>query len=115
MPSKKPNTLTHQTSDTVAAIEYCYERGWTDGLPVVPPTEEAVRAMLNGAALQPEDEIVFVGHRNVSVGAEKVAINAVMAGCRPEYMPVIVATLEAMMDPLWGFMAPRPAQAARGS
>ena len=76
-------------SDTAKAIEFCFEKGWTDGLPVVPPTEGSIRAMLDGAALNAADEVVFVEHRNVSVTAEKVAINAVMAGCRPEYMPVI--------------------------
>ncbi len=70
--------------------------------------------MLDGAALNAADEVVFVEHRNVSVKAEKVAINAVMAGCRPEYMPVIVATLKAMMDPRWGFHGPATSTGGAG-
>jgi hypothetical protein len=93
-------------STTTEMIEFYYEKGWTDGLPVVPPTEDKVRAMLNAVALDPEDEIAFIEHRHVSVTAEKVAINAVMAGCKPEYMPVIVAALEAMSDPGYSFHGP---------
>ena len=92
--------------DAAEAIELYFEKGWTDGLPVVPPSEGSVRAMLDGAALDPADEVVFVEHRNVSITAAKVAVNAVMAGCRPEYMPVVVAALEAMVDPRWGFHGP---------
>jgi hypothetical protein len=88
------------------AIEFYYAKGWTDGLPVVPPTESSIRSMLDAARLEPGEEITFIEHRQVSVTAEKVAINAVMAGCRPEYMPVIVAALEAIGDPAWGYHGP---------
>lgn len=101
-------------SDTAEAIELFFEKGWTDGLPVVPPGEGSIRAMLDGATLDATDEIVFVEHRNVSVVAEKVAINAVMAGCRPEYMPVIVAALQAMVDPRWGFHGPATSTGGAG-
>ncbi|OGP90002.1 MAG: hypothetical protein A2156_01385 [Deltaproteobacteria bacterium RBG_16_48_10] len=93
-------------SDTAEAIEFYYAKGWTDGLPVVPPTEESIRAMLDAAGLEPNEEITFLEYRRVSVKAEKVAINAVMAGCVPEYMPVIVATLKAIGDPRWGYEGP---------
>ena len=96
----------HEVSDTAEAIEFYYSKGWTDGLPVVPPTEGSIREMLDAVGRKPFDEVVFIDHRQVSVTAEKVAINAVMAGCKPEYMPVIVATLEAMGDPRWGFHGP---------
>ena len=88
------------------AIEFYFARGWTDGLPIVPPTEEKIRAMLNAAALEPDTEITFIEDRQVPVTAEKVAINAVMAGCKPEYMPVIVAALKAIGDPLYGYHGP---------
>lgn len=91
---------------TTEMIEYYYEKGWTDGLPVVPPTDSLIRAALQGAGLHPEDEIAFIEHRNVSVTAEKVAINAVMAGCKPEYMPVIITTIQAMADPAWSYHGP---------
>ena len=88
------------------AIEFCFRQNWSDGLPVVPPTEARVRAMLAGISLSPEQEITYIAPRKASIPAEKVAINAVMAGCKPAYMPVIVAALKAMGDPVWGFHGP---------
>ena len=81
----------HAVQDLSHAIEFCYQQGWTDGLPVVPPTEQAVRTMLDAAGLEPGQELCFITNRQVSVTAEKVAVNAVMAGARPEYFPVILA------------------------
>jgi hypothetical protein len=80
-------------------VEAYFERGWTDGLPVIPATEEAVCHFLEAAALQPFDVIITEPVRRRTISAEKVAINAVLAGCRPEYMPVLVAALRAMGDP----------------
>ena len=72
-----------------------YSRGWTDGLPVVPPTEARVLAMLDGTTRRP-DEIVAVVPPNLVAGhVEKVAVNAVLAGCRPEYLPLVLAAVEA--------------------
>ncbi len=80
-------------------IEICYERGWSDGLPLVPPTEERVYRMLQGTARRP-DEILGAMPPNMSpCSIEKVAINAVMAGCKPEYLPVVIAAVEAALDP----------------
>lgn len=77
------------------AFEFCAEQGWTDGLPVVPPTETRVLRMLDGAA-RPADEVVAHVPPNLAPATvEKVAINAVMAGCRPEYFPVVLAAVEA--------------------
>jgi hypothetical protein len=78
------------------AQDYLYKQGWTDGLPIVPPTEEKVKEMLKGTRHAP-DEIVgtTVWPELWTATVEKVAINGVMAGCRPEYMPVLLATLEA--------------------
>jgi hypothetical protein len=75
--------------------------GWSDGLPLVPPTEEAVDRMLEGASL-PRDRILArfpPGGMNATV--EKIAVNAVMAGCLPQYMPVIMGAVEAITDPLF--------------
>jgi len=88
------------------AIDMCFDHGWTDGLPVVPPTEAKVRAMLEAASLEPDQQIAFITNRQVAVIAEKVAINAVMAGCLPEYMPVVVAAIEGIADPKWGYHGP---------
>lgn len=84
---------------TFAALEDEYEamweRGWTDGLPVVPPTEGRVLAMLGGTGRSPSEVVATVPPNLVPVTVEKVAVNAVMAGCRPEYLPVVLAALEA--------------------
>ena len=75
--------------------EAMFERGWTDGLPVVPPTERRVLAMLEGTRRRP-DEIVGVVPPNLAeCSVEKVAVNAVLAGCKPEHLPVVLAALEA--------------------
>jgi hypothetical protein len=83
-------------------IEYCYERGWTDGLPVVPATRPLVEAMLQAAGLQPDAVIASMPSRKVSLTAEKVAINAVMAGCKPDYLPVVVAAVKGLATPEFG-------------
>jgi len=76
-------------------MEAAFERGWTDGLPVVPPTERRVLAMLQGTDRAPDDVVAVVPPDLVECTVEKVAINAVMAGCRPEYLPVVLAAVEA--------------------
>ncbi len=80
-------------------VEFCYARGWTDGLPVVPPTEDRVRRMLGGAKRSPGETVAWIPPRRGRATVERIAINAVMAGCRPEYMPVLLAAVEAMADP----------------
>lgn len=75
--------------------EQMYERGWSDGLPVVPPTEQRVLKMLAGTTRSPAEIIGVVPPDNVPCTIEKVAINAVMAGCKPEYLPVVLAAVEA--------------------
>jgi len=83
-------------------VEACYERGWTDGLPVVPPTEERVLEMLDGTTRSPREVIGMMPPNLVPCTVEKVAINAVMAGCRPEYMPVVLTAVEAALMPAFG-------------
>jgi hypothetical protein len=92
--------------DDTDAIELAFDKGWSDGLPVVPPTEARVRVMLDAVRLEPAQQVAFIRDRAVSITAEKVAINAVMAGCRPEYMPVVVAAVEAIGDPRWSYHGP---------
>jgi len=96
----------YAVGDVGDAIELCYEKGWTDGLPVIPPTPDRVYAMLEAAHLESQHQVAYIAHRVVSVTAEKVAINAVMAGCRPEYMPVVMAAIEAIGDPKWSYHGP---------
>jgi len=106
MPAATLTSARHKAEDTAAAIELCFERGWTDGLPVIPPTPDRVAAMLEAAKLPPGHQVTYIAHRAVSVTAEKVAINAVMAGCKPEYMPVVVAAVEGIGDPRWSYHGP---------
>src|SRR5687767_8312632 len=96
----------HTAQDVAGAMELCYTNGWTDGLPVVPPTPGLVSAMLDAGGLEPDKQLAFIENRQVSVTAEKVAINAVMAGCKAEYMPVVAAAVEAIADPLYGYHGP---------
>ena len=89
----------HAIEGWAQAIEAYFERGWTDGLPVVPATEDTVRRFLDAAGLAPGDVVLTETVRRRAITAEKVAINAVLAGCRPDYMPVLLAALEAMAAP----------------
>ena len=83
--------------------DYFYERGWTDGLPVVPPTEERVQAMLTGMPWRRADDVIgTVPPRMGLATMRQIAVNAVMAGCRPEYLPVVVAALQAVSEPDYG-------------
>jgi len=75
--------------------EAMFDRGWTDGLPVVPPTPERVLRMLRGTTRAPGDVVAVVPPDLVECTVEKVAVNAVMAGCLPEHLPVVLAALEA--------------------
>src|SRR5574337_712912 len=106
MRSAELTSKRYVVADGAEAIELYFEREWTDGLPVVPPTEERIWAMLEAADLEPNHQIAFITNRQAAVPAEKVAINAVMAGCRPEYMPVVVAAIEGIGDPKWGYHGP---------
>jgi hypothetical protein len=83
-------------------IELCFARGWTDGLPVVPATRSLVDDMLAAGGLRPDAIIAEMPSRKVSLNAEKVAINAVMAGCKPEYMPVVAAAVKGLASPEFG-------------
>ena len=76
-------------------IEAMYERGWSDGLPVVAPTEARVLRMLTGTDRDPQDIVAVIPPLLEPATVEQVAINAVMAGCRPEYLPVVLAAVKA--------------------
>lgn len=81
-----------------AAYEALYERGETDGLPVIPPTEERVRRMIDYVGLPPDQVVGMVPLMYGEATVEAIAVNAVMAGCRPEYMPVLIAAVETLAD-----------------
>jgi len=90
--------------DSLDAIQdHFYEKGWTDGLPVIPPTQERVEAMLKGMAwCDPDELIAEVPPAHGKATLRRIAVNAVMAGAKPAYLPVIVAALDCTMDPRYG-------------
>ena len=79
-------------------IEQYFEHGWTDGLPIVPPSEELVENMIAASGRDAMEVLGVVPPRQGVATIEAIATNAVMAGCRPEYMPVVVAAVEALLD-----------------
>ena len=88
------------------AVQTLYlERGWGDGLPVVPPTIARVEAMMAAVALEPQGVVGEIPPNWGAATVEKLAINAVMAGCLPAYFPVVVAAVEAMADPAFNLYA----------
>ncbi|MDN5933557.1 MAG: thioredoxin family protein, partial [Pseudonocardia sp.] len=92
------HTLASRTLELTALedeAEALFDRGWSDGLPVVAPTRARVLRMLDGTARHPGEVVAVVPPNLVPVTVEKVAINAVLAGCRPEYLPVVLAAVEA--------------------
>lgn len=88
----------YEAADLEAAVEYCYAQKWTDGLPVIPPTRNAIERIINFLQRDPRDIVGTVPPRNGVATIEKIAINCVMAGCRPEYVPVVIAAVEAMLE-----------------
>lgn len=93
------NSESIDVPDYHAAVELFFERGWTDGLAVVPPTEELVEAMVRASGREAHEELGEIPPAQGIATIEKLAINSVMAGCRPEYFPVIIAAVEAMLEP----------------
>ena len=87
-----------EIDETEDLIEACYKNGWTDGLPVVPPTPERVESMLSGTDRDPDELIAAVPPKWGRATVEKVAINAVMAGCKPAYLSLILTAVEAMTN-----------------
>lgn len=96
-------TIKFTAPDLVAAIEdfnqTFLEKQWSDGLPIIPPTPDRVRWMLTGTKRSPDEVIGSIAPRNGKATIEKIAINAVMAGAKPEYLPVIIAAVEGLADP----------------
>ena len=98
MVTPPPRTMVDLASDELDAIEECYRRGWTDGLPVVPPTIDKVQAMLDAVGLAPDDIIGEVPVRRRTLTADQAAANAVMAGCLPSYFPIVLAAMRALFE-----------------
>ncbi len=95
-----PESFTFGDEDE--ALETFHTRRLTDGLPFVLPTAERVRAMIAGSGRRAGEVIAVVPPRWAEATVENIAVNAVMAGCRPQYMPVLIAALQAAADPAFG-------------
>lgn len=87
----------HPYASVDAAIDDYHARGWTDGLPIVPPTLERVEAALDAAGVDAADVVGDIATRDLVVTAEHVAVNAVMAGCSPAQLPVVLAAVRALL------------------
>jgi hypothetical protein len=101
-PENPPRIIFKGTLEEVN--RFFYQRGWTDGLPIIPPTEEAVKEMLAGTDLPPDHLLGKLQSRNGKATIEKIAINAVMAGCLPTYLPVLIAGTINLIESEPGFM-----------
>jgi hypothetical protein len=86
--------------DIAAFARECARRGWSDGLPVIPPTRERVTAMVKGADRDPLEVVAVLPPRQGVATVEAIAINAVMAGCEPKHLPILLAAVKGVSDPL---------------
>jgi hypothetical protein len=93
------STVEDLEDDVEVVSRLFHERGYTDGLPVVPPTRERVERMLGGTVRDAQESLGSMPPGSGQVTIEKVAVNAVMAGCRPEYLPVLLTAFELMLEP----------------
>ena len=91
--------------EAIDVIESYYERGWTDGLPIVPPTVGRVRQFVDYVGRSPSEIVGAEPTKGRVITLEKVAINSVMAGCLPEHFPVVLAAIEAMSEPQFNLHA----------
>ena len=98
--------MAHQVVSEIDAIEYAFDRGWSDGLPVVPPTRERIDRILAVNGIEPGRVVGQVSERNRSISAELVAANAVMSGCADSLFPVVLAAVEAVLDPAFNIVGP---------
>ena len=111
-PSAAAQLSAVDVDDGVDLAEWCYEQGWTDGRPVVPPTPDKVAAAVAAAGRPGDDVVCAYPERRRNVTVAHVAVNAVMAGCRPEYLPVVLAIVEGMAQPAFGLHAANATTAA---
>jgi hypothetical protein len=99
----EPNTREIVFRGTFEEVNaHFYEREWSDGLPIVPPTIEKIEAFLSFTDRAPDESLGILLPENRAATIWAIAVNGVMAGCRPEYMPILVALVEAMADPIYG-------------
>lgn len=85
--------------DAQEVFNYYYGKGYTDGLPIIPPTEQRVQEMIAASGRSAQQVIAHIPPANGAATVEKIAVNALMAGCRPEYMDLVITAVEAMTAP----------------
>lgn len=100
-PARRLSSTPLELFDYETVQDHFWTQGWTDGLPVVPPTEQLVEIFLDVAGIEPHQVVGVLPERGREITAEKVAINAVMAGCLPEYFPVVLAAWQCVAAPEW--------------
>ena len=102
-PSRETETFTVEMNNTPVGLDavnrFFGERDWSDGIPVIPPTPAAVEQMLQGTRRQPQEVLMIMEPGFGLATVEKIAINAVMAGCQPEQLPVLLAAIDALAQP----------------
>jgi len=96
-PSARPAEVAFRGDDE-AAQEFFRQQLWTDGLPIIPPTRERVEAFLGHTSRKPDETIAVLPQANLVATPLNIAANGVMAGCRPEHMPILIAAVEAIGD-----------------
>jgi hypothetical protein len=103
VPASPDNTPRVAMKGTLEEIYHSfYKQGWMYGMPIMPPTEEAVQEMLTGTDLPPDHVVAKIPPLMGKATVEKIAVNAVMAGCLPPHLPVVIAGVEALADPhMW--------------
>lgn len=114
MGSRELRSAMTAVDDPVQAIETYLERGWSDGLPVIPPTERGIWAMLDAMGKRPDDVLGEIPARARVITAEKLAINAILAGCLPAHAPVLLAVVEALCDPAFAVHGPTSSTSGMG-
>ena len=106
MNSNESDLRSIEFDNPIDAIERCYELGWTDGLPVVPPSVDRVQRFIDYAGRAADETLGGVPERRREVSVGKAAANAVMAGCLPQHFPVVLAACEAMLEPRFNLVGP---------
>ena len=102
---KHDDTLLDVPDDLESFNRMFQERGWGDGLPLIPPTRERVEAMLAGTDVDRHQVVAVLAPRFGEATVERIAVNAVMAGCLPAYLPVLLSAVEAVADPAFNLQA----------
>jgi len=101
---QETDVFTNVPSSAHGASEAFYRRGYTDGLPIIPPNDELVDQMIATGKRDGGEVLGLMAPKQGEVTIEAIATNAVMAGCRPEYFPIIVAAVEALLDPAYNLL-----------